>query len=182
MMNCAAKRTGTRVCRSLLAALVLSGGALAGAGSAVAADQATPQRAPAPPCKGGQLTVSGTSGTGQARVTVVNKGPKACVLSGFPTVALAGQGSPDRNKPLNVTRTGTAKPVQLAVGGRAASQLVFPPVLGEADGYCASGAKPFAAPTMVVGVAGAKTQIAPNDGGNFAICGNSVRATAFRAA
>ncbi|MER6387077.1 DUF4232 domain-containing protein [Streptomyces sp. NPDC001523] len=182
-MKCAAKkRSRARACRSLLAALVLSGGALAGAGSAAAADQATPQRAPAAQCKGGQLTVSGTSGTGQARVTVVNKGPKACVLSGFPTIALAGQGAPDRNKPLSVSRTGSAKPVQLAVGGWAASQLTFPPVLGEAAGYCASGAKPIAAPTMVVGVAGTKTQIAPSDGGNFAICGNSVRATAFRAA
>ncbi|POX46318.1 Tat pathway signal sequence domain protein, partial [Streptomyces sp. Ru72] len=90
-------------------------------------------------------------------------------------------GSPDRNKPLQVVHQGASGPVALAVGGRASTQLTFTPVLGEAGGYCASGAAPFAAPSIVVGVAGAGRQLAPDDGGDFALCGTSVRATAFRA-
>lgn len=44
----------------------------------------------------------------------------------------------------------------------------------------ASGAEPFAAPSMVVGVAGGRFQLAPDDGGRFALCGTAVSATAFR--
>jgi hypothetical protein len=120
--------------------------------------------------------------SGQIGITVVNQGPKPCVLKGFPTVALAGEGSPEKNKPLSVVHQGAAGAVRLAVGGRASTQLTFSPVLGEAGGYCASGAEPFVAPSIVVGVAGGWQQLAPDDGGDFALCGQSVRATAFRAA
>lgn len=157
------------------ATAVLAGGLLA-APSAVAA-AAPPQAA----CKGAQLSVTGAQRTdsAQVRVTVVNKGP-ACELRGFPTVALAGQGSPDRNKPLGVAQRGQARLVKLSPGATAATVLTFTPVLGEADGYCASGADPFVAPSLVVGVAGARFQVAPSDGGEFALCGNRVGATAFR--
>ncbi|MEU6217891.1 hypothetical protein ABZ845_10275 [Streptomyces sp. NPDC047022] len=69
-----------------------------------------------------------------------------------------------------------------AVGGRAATRLTFTPVLGEASGYCASGGEPLVAPSIVVGVAGSRQQLAPDDGGDFALCGHSVGATAFRSA
>ncbi|MFD3555102.1 DUF4232 domain-containing protein [Streptomyces goshikiensis] len=164
-----------------LAALVLAGTGPAAA-TAAAADQQAPRRAPAAQCQGSQLSAGAAAGSGQVRVTVVNKGSKPCTLSGFPTVAIAGQGSPDRNKPLGVTRQGSAKPVQLAPGGRAVTTITFAPVLGEADGYCASGAKPTVAPTMVLGIAGTRTQVAPNDGGEFALCGSTVTASAFRSA
>lgn len=152
------------------------------AGSGAAATGEGPHRAPAAPCTSSQIVAGGAQPTGaaQVRVTVTNKGTKPCVLNGFPTVALAGQGSPDKNKPLQVIRVGKAGPVQLAAGGRASAQLTFTPVLGEADGYCASGADPVVAPTMVVGVAGGRYQLAPSDGSEFALCGTTVRATAFR--
>ncbi|MFD6468107.1 DUF4232 domain-containing protein [Streptomyces goshikiensis] len=165
-----------------LAALVLAGTGPAAATAAAAADQQAPRHAPAAQCQGGRLSASAAGGYNQVRVTVVNKGSKPCTLSGFPTVALAGQGSPDRNKPLSVARQGSAKPVQLAPGGRAVTTITFTPVLGEADGYCASGAKPTVAPTMVLGIAGTRTQVAPNDGGEFALCGGMVTASAFRSA
>ncbi|OKK22930.1 hypothetical protein AMK16_02105 [Streptomyces sp. CB00455] len=120
------------------------------------------------------------SSTGQVRITVTNKSSKQCVLQGFPTVAIAGQGSPGKNKPLNVSRQGTARAVQLPAGGKASAQLTFTPVLGEAEGSCASGADPTVAPSLVIGVAGARFQLAPDDGGDFALCGAGVRATAFR--
>lgn len=60
------------------------------------------QRAPAAPCVSDQLIANSAErigGSSQVRITVINDGPEACVLRGFPTVALAGQGSPDRNRP-----------------------------------------------------------------------------------
>ncbi|MFI7356601.1 DUF4232 domain-containing protein [Streptomyces avidinii] len=137
--------------------------------------------APVAACTGEQLSATGAERTDSARVrfTVVNEGP-ACTLRGFPTVALSGQGSPDRNAPLRVVPRGEARTVQLPEGGRASTVLTFTPVLGEADGYCASGADPTVAPSLVVGVAGMGFQVAPSDGGQFALCGNTVRATAFR--
>ncbi|WP_051696378.1 DUF4232 domain-containing protein [Streptomyces sp. NRRL S-244] len=163
----------------LLLAGFASGTLVAGSGTAATADE--PRRAPAP-CTSTQVVANSAQPTGsaQVRITVTNKGTKPCVLNGFPTVALAGQGSPDKNKPLQVIRVGKSGPVQLAAGGRASAQLTFTPVLGEADGYCASGADPFVAPSMVVGVAGGRYQLAPSDGGEFALCGTTVRATAFR--
>ncbi|MFF4104709.1 DUF4232 domain-containing protein [Streptomyces sp. NPDC001903] len=150
--------------------------------SAAAATGDGARRAAAAPCTSSQVAATSAQPTGsaQVRITVTNKSAKPCVLKGFPTVALAGQGSPDKNKPLRVIRVGTSGPVQLAAGGRASAQLTFTPVLGEADGYCASGADPFVAPSMVVGVAGGRQQLAPDDGSEFALCGSTVRATAFR--
>lgn len=158
-------------------------GLLAGAGTGTAAQEAAGRQATAPPCANQQLIADSAQriGSSQVRITVINDGPKACVLKGFPTVALAGQGSPDRNKPLNVVRQGQARTVQLPVGGRASTQLTFTPVLGEADGYCDSGAEPTVAPSIVLGVGGGGLQLAPDDGGEFALCGTTVRATAFRA-
>ncbi|MFF5447970.1 DUF4232 domain-containing protein [Streptomyces sp. NPDC012888] len=152
---------------------------VAGPGTAA---QETTRQAPAPPCASEQLIADSAQRTGGdgVRITVINDGPGACVLRGFPTVALAGQGSPDRNTPLKVVRQGQARPVQLEVGGRASTQLTFTPVLGEADGYCASGAEPTVAPSLVLGVGGGGLQLAPEDGGDFALCGTTVRATAFR--
>ncbi|MFD6969223.1 DUF4232 domain-containing protein [Streptomyces sp. NPDC059949] len=172
--------------RWLVAGAVTCGLVLATGPAAAAqepAAQATAgQRAPAAPCAGDQLIANSAEriGGSQVRITVINDGPEACVLRGFPTVALAGQGSPDRNKPLNVVRQGQANPVQLAVGGSASTRLTFTPVLGEADGYCASGAEPTVAPSIVLGVGGGGLQLAPDDGGEFALCGTTVRATAFR--
>ncbi|GHB52035.1 hypothetical protein GCM10010347_22370 [Streptomyces cirratus] len=172
------KRAGRKcatatACCSLVLGAVLSGAALTGAQSAAAA--------PAAACKGSQLSAS-AAGSTQVTVTVTNEGPKPCVLKGFPTVALAGQGSPDKNKPLTVQRQGAERTVQLAVGGRASTRLTFTPVLGEAEGYCASGARPTVAPSLVVGFAGIKQQLGPADADGFALCGNTVRATAFRPA
>ncbi|MFE5536044.1 DUF4232 domain-containing protein [Streptomyces sp. NPDC056492] len=174
--RCAAIKTSS----ALLLAGFLSATLVAGSGAAATGDG--PRRPPAAPCTSSQIVANGAqrSGAAQVRVTVTNKGTKPCVLNGFPTVALAGQGSPDKNKPLQVIRVGKSAPVQLAAGGRASAQLSFTPVLGEADGYCASGSEPVVAPTMVVGVAGGRYQLAPGDGGEFALCGTTVHATAFR--
>ncbi|WP_158880087.1 DUF4232 domain-containing protein [Streptomyces sp. NRRL F-4428] len=140
--------------------------------------------APAPACRSGQLAAGGAErmGANAVLVTVVNEGPGPCVLRGHPTVAVAGQGAPSRARSLTVVRQGPARPVRLEVGAAAQTRIGFVPVLGEADGYCASGAEPFAAPSMVIGVAGSRLQLAPDDGGNFALCGDAVRATAFRPA
>ncbi|MER6257381.1 DUF4232 domain-containing protein [Streptomyces sp. NPDC001584] len=154
------------------ATALLAGGLLAGAPATAATAAA---------CTGDQLSATGAErpDTTHVRFTVVNNGP-ACQLRGFPTVALAGQGSPDQNKPLRVVPRGEARPVLLSQGGSASTVLTFTPVLGEADGYCASGADPTVAPSLVVGVAGTGFQVAPSDGGQFALCGDTVRATAFR--
>ncbi|MGW0395704.1 DUF4232 domain-containing protein [Streptomyces sp. NPDC003042] len=168
---------------ALAAAALLLTGALTGTAAAADAAQAPPS-APAPACKADQLIADSAErvGSNRVRITVINDGPKPCVLKGFPSVALAGQGSPGNNKPLKVSRQGDSRPVTLAVGGRASTQLTFTPVLGEADGFCASGATPSVAPSIVLGVGGGGLQLAPADGGNFALCDDKVRATAFRSA
>ncbi|MEU6900553.1 DUF4232 domain-containing protein [Streptomyces virginiae] len=170
------KRAAALVTVALLG-VALPATAATAAGAAAAA-------APVPACRGGQLAAAGAErvGADAMRVTVVNEGPGRCVLQGYPTIALAGQGAPAHARPLAVVRQGPAGPVELPVGGAAQSRITFTPVLGEADGYCASGAEPFAAPSMVIGVAGSHLQLAPDDGGNFALCGTAVRATAFRPA
>ncbi|GAA3826746.1 DUF4232 domain-containing protein [Streptomyces chiangmaiensis] len=177
-------RIGVTALSSMLLAGAMTGGLTVGAGSAAAAEAAAFRKAPPAPCTHSQLVANSAHriGSVQVKVTVVNEGPEPCMLKGFPTVALAGLGSPQKNKPLGVMAQGTATPVQLAVGGRASTQLTFTPVLGEAGGYCASGVEPSVAPTIVVGVAGGWQQLAPDDGGDFALCGNTVRATAFGAA
>ncbi|MGW6844565.1 DUF4232 domain-containing protein [Streptomyces sp. NPDC054958] len=163
----------TRKAAALGAATAVLAGGMFIAGPAVAA--------PAAACTGDQLSATGAdrAGSDRVRFTVVNNGP-TCELRGFPTVAPAGQGSPDRNKPLRVIPRGEARPVLLAQGATASTLLTFTPVLGEADGYCASGADPTLAPSLVVGIAGMGFQVAPSDGGRFALCGDTVRATAFR--
>ncbi|MEV0413516.1 DUF4232 domain-containing protein [Streptomyces sp. NPDC050448] len=183
-MKCAARSGAIKVSSVLLVASAVAGGLLAGAGSGAAAAGEALRRPPAAPCTSTQIVANSAQRTGptQVVITVTNQGPKPCVLRGFPTVAVAGQGSPDKNRPLQVARQGRARPVPLAAGGQASAQLSFTPVLGEAGGYCASGAEPTVAPSLVVGIAGGRTQLAPDDGGEFALCGNNVRATAFHAA
>ncbi|MFF7237983.1 DUF4232 domain-containing protein [Streptomyces collinus] len=123
---------------------------------------------------------SGT-GVGAAVIRFTNTSGKACTLKGHPTVAGAGNGSPQHNRPLTVTPTGTAANVRVAPGGKAWVKLTFVQVQGEGDGYCVSGAKPVAYPTLVVGLPGAGAhQVALSDG-LFAECDNKVTATAVTA-
>ncbi|MEU9269810.1 DUF4232 domain-containing protein [Streptomyces sp. NPDC048251] len=123
---------------------------------------------------------SGT-GTGAAIVEFTNSSAKTCVLKGHPTVAGAGNGSPEKNAPLSVTNTGTASPVTLAPKGKAWVKLTFVQVQGEADGFCESGAEPVVYPTLVIGLPGAgKHQVALDDG-QFAQCDNKVTVTAVSA-
>ncbi|MFJ5549454.1 DUF4232 domain-containing protein [Streptomyces sp. NPDC093225] len=119
------------------------------------------------------------TGTGAAIVSVTNASSHTCTLRGFPTVAGAGNGSPDKNRPLAVTQSGTAAKVPLSPGGSAWTKLTFVQVQGEADGYCVSGATPSSYPTIVLGVPDAgKHQIAMVDG-VFAECDDTVTVTAF---
>ncbi|MGP3683623.1 DUF4232 domain-containing protein [Streptomyces sp. IBSNAI002] len=119
------------------------------------------------------------TGTGAAIVPVTNTSTQPCTLRGFPTVAGAGQGSPDKNHPLTVTHSGPAATVSLAPGGRAWTKLTFVNVQGEADGYCASGATPAAFPTLVLGVPGAGSHQIAMDDGVFAACDDKAAVTAF---
>ena len=122
------------------------------------------------------------TGTGAAVVGFRNVSGTSCVLQGHPTAAGAGNGSPDKNRPLTVTPSGAASPVTLAPGGRAWVKLTFVQVQGEGDGYCVSGATPSSYPTIVIGLPGAgKHQVALDDG-VFAECGDTVTATAVSAA
>ncbi|WP_369394081.1 DUF4232 domain-containing protein [Streptomyces sp. CG1] len=122
------------------------------------------------------------TGTGAAIVEFTNVSGHTCVLRGHPTVAGAGNGSPEHNSPLKVTPTGIASAVRLAPGGKAWVKLTFHQVQGEADGYCVSGAKPVVYPTLVVGLPGSGAhQVALSDG-EFAECDNIVTATAVSAA
>ncbi|MFE4261934.1 DUF4232 domain-containing protein [Streptomyces sp. NPDC056883] len=125
---------------------------------------------------------SGT-GTGAAVVSVTNTSKAPCKVYGYPTVAAAGNGSPEKNKPLATTHTGPdAANVVLAPGARAWTKLTFVQVQGEADGYCESGATPGSYPTVVIGVLGAgKHQIAMDDG-VFAFCDDKVTVTAWSSA
>ncbi|MFB9391367.1 DUF4232 domain-containing protein [Streptomyces coeruleoprunus] len=100
-----------------------------------------------------------------------------CVVQGHPTVAGAGNGSPERNAPMVVTRTGTASPVPLAPGGKAWLKMTFVQVQGEADGYCVSGSEPITYPTVVIGLPGSgHHQVAPEDV-SIALCDNKVTVT-----
>ncbi|OEJ30541.1 DUF4232 domain-containing protein [Streptomyces subrutilus] len=119
------------------------------------------------------------TGTGAAIVSVTNSSRQACTLRGYPTVAGAGHGSPDKNLPLTVTPSGSAATVSLVPGARAWTKLTFANVQGEADGYCASGATPAAFPTLVLGVPGAGAHQIAMDDGVFALCDDKATATAF---
>ncbi|MFJ8019904.1 DUF4232 domain-containing protein [Streptomyces sp. NPDC096311] len=122
------------------------------------------------------------TGTGAAIVEFTNVSGTACTVQGYPTVAGAGNGSPEKNRPLKVTTTGGASTVKIAAGGKAWTKLTFTQVQGEADGYCTSGTTPASYPTLVVGVprAGAH-QVALTDG-VIAECDDKVTVTALSAA
>ncbi|MFJ9022401.1 DUF4232 domain-containing protein [Streptomyces sp. NPDC102259] len=143
----------------------------------------------APVCSAGSLKVAARqaadrpagTGIGAAIVEFTNGSAKACVLKGHPTVAGAGNGSPEKNAPLSVTTTGSASPVKLAPGGKAWVKLTFVQVQGEADGFCESGAEPVVYPTLVVGLPGAGKHQAALDDGQFAQCDNKVTVTAVSA-
>ncbi|MFB7056201.1 DUF4232 domain-containing protein [Streptomyces vinaceus] len=121
------------------------------------------------------------TGTGAAIVTVANVSKSTCTLQGFPTVAGAGNGSPDKNVPLTTTHSGSAATVSLAPGTRAWTKLTFVNVQGEADGYCVSGATPASYPTLVVGVPGAGAHQIALDDGVLALCDNKATVTAYSA-
>ncbi|MGW1764076.1 DUF4232 domain-containing protein [Streptomyces sp. NPDC002073] len=121
------------------------------------------------------------TGTGAAIVSVTNTSSHLCTLRGFPTVAGAGNGSPDHNTPLATTNSGTVSSVPLAPGAKAWTKLTFVNVQGEADGYCVSGSTPVTFPTIVLGVPGAGAHQIPMDDGVFAECDNKVTVTPFSA-
>ncbi|MET7973178.1 DUF4232 domain-containing protein [Streptomyces mirabilis] len=122
------------------------------------------------------------TGTGAAIVEFTNMSGKACTVQGYPTVAGAGNGSPEKNRPLKVATTGGVSTVKIAAGGKAWTKLTFVQVQGEADGYCKSGATPASYPTLVVGVPGAGAhQVALTDG-VIAECDDKVTVTALSAA
>ncbi|GAB7109081.1 hypothetical protein JCM4814A_73950 [Streptomyces phaeofaciens JCM 4814] len=117
------------------------------------------------------------TGTGAAVVAFTNVSGRPCVLTGHPSVAGAGNGSPQHNTPLTVTRTGSAAPVTVAAGGKAWVKLTFVQVQGEADGYCESGADPTVYPTLVVGLPGSGAHQVALDDGVFAECDDTVTVT-----
>ncbi|MEU9939966.1 DUF4232 domain-containing protein [Streptomyces lavendulae] len=161
-----------------------------------ATPKASPPAGPTPSggtkaCTTGQVKVSDAhqadvrppgTGTGAVVVPVTNTSTHPCTLQGFPTVAGAGNGSPDHNLPLATTHSGTATAVSLAPGARAWTKLTFVNVQGEADGYCVSGATPATFPTLVLGVPGAGSHQIAMDDGVFAECDNKVTVTAFSSA
>ncbi|WP_237293264.1 DUF4232 domain-containing protein [Streptomyces katrae] len=117
------------------------------------------------------------TGTGAMVVSVTSR--SNCTLNGFPQVAGAGNGSPDKNLPLATTNSGTAAPVSLTPGARAWTKLTFVNVQGEADGYCVSGSTPVVFPTLVIRVPGAGSHQIAMDDGQFAECDNKVTVTPF---
>ncbi|MFF0594304.1 DUF4232 domain-containing protein [Streptomyces antibioticus] len=121
------------------------------------------------------------TGTGAAVVTFTNVSGAPCVLEGHPSVAGAGNGSPEHNSPLTVTPSGSAAPVTVAAGGKAWVKLTFVQVQGEGDGYCASGADPLTYPTLVIGLPGSGAHQVALDDGVFAECDNTVTVTAASA-
>ncbi|MGW4891303.1 DUF4232 domain-containing protein [Kitasatospora sp. NPDC004240] len=159
----------------------------ASSGGAAASGSATAGGATAPLCSDRDLKVEARqakerppgTGIGAAVVSFTNTSARPCNLQGFPTVAGAGNGAPDKNTPLAVTHSGPAAPVRLIPGGKAWVKLTFVQVQGEADGYCVSGATPVAYPTLVLGLPGAGShQVALADG-LFAECDNKVTTTAL---
>ncbi|MCX5367189.1 DUF4232 domain-containing protein [Streptomyces sp. NBC_00124] len=121
------------------------------------------------------------TGTGAAVVEFTNVSGRTCVLNGHPTVAGAGNGSPEMNVPLTVKPTGAAAPVKVAPGGKAWVKLTFVQVQGEADGYCVSGSAPVVYPTMVVRLPGSGAHQVALDDGQFAECDDTVTVTAVSA-
>ncbi|MER6290757.1 DUF4232 domain-containing protein [Streptomyces sviceus] len=121
------------------------------------------------------------TGTGAAVVEFTNVSGRTCVLKGHPTVAGAGNGSPEMNVPLTVKPTGAAASVKVAPGGKAWVKLTFVQVQGEADGYCVSGSAPVVYPTMVVRLPGSGAHQVALDDGQFAECDDTVTVTAVSA-
>ncbi|MFJ4206521.1 DUF4232 domain-containing protein [Streptomyces sviceus] len=167
-------------------------GAASGASSPAAS--APPSSAPASggsaaTCSAGSLKATARqaavrpvgTGTGAAVVEFTNVSGRTCVLKGHPTVAGAGNGSPEMNVPLTVKPTGGAAPVVVAPGGKAWVKLTFVQVQGEADGYCVSGSAPVVYPTMVVGLPGSGAHQVALDDGQFAECDDTVTVTAVSA-
>ncbi|SNX66075.1 uncharacterized protein DUF4232 [Streptomyces sp. TLI_55] len=122
------------------------------------------------------------TGTGAAVVEFTNVSGQTCALNGHPTVAGAGNGSPEMNVPLTVKPTGATASVQVAPGGKAWVKLTFVQVQGEGDGYCVSGSAPVLYPTMVVGLPGSGAHQVALDDGQFAECDDTVTVTAVSAA
>ena len=118
------------------------------------------------------------TGTGAAVVEFTNVSGRTCVLMGHPTVAGAGNGSPEMNVPLIVKPTGAAAQVKVAPGGMAWVKLTFVQVQGEADGYCVSGSAPVVYPTMVVRLPGSGAHQVALDDGQFAECEDTVTVAA----
>ncbi|MFD1304923.1 DUF4232 domain-containing protein [Streptomyces kaempferi] len=118
------------------------------------------------------------TGTGAVIVEFTNVSGKPCVVRGRPTVAGAGQGSPQSSHPLQVTLTGSVSAVRLAPGGRAWSKLTFVQVQGEGDGYCVSGTRPVTYPTLVVGIPGSGSHQVALEDGVLAECDDRVTVTA----
>ncbi|MFI7501335.1 DUF4232 domain-containing protein [Streptomyces sp. NPDC049687] len=168
-----------------LAALVVTGCEPGGGDTGAEPVGSAPASGGAPVCPVDALEASARqaaerpdgTGTGAAVVEFVNVSGTPCVLKGHPTVAGAGNGSPDRNSPLKVTATGTATPVTVQPAGRAWVKLTFVQVQGEADGYCESGADPVTYPTLVVGLPGSGAHQVALDDGLFAECDDTVAAT-----
>ncbi|WP_086723784.1 DUF4232 domain-containing protein [Streptomyces sp. NRRL B-24085] len=118
------------------------------------------------------------TGTGAAVVQFTNVSGHTCVLKGHPTVAGAGNGSPELNVPLTVKPTGAAASVNVTSGGKAWVKLTFVQVQGEGDGYCVSGSAPVVYPTMVVRLPGSGAYQVVLDDGQFAECDDTVTVTA----
>ncbi|MET9789582.1 DUF4232 domain-containing protein [Streptomyces canus] len=155
---------------------------------------APPSPAPAPggstaTCSAGSLKATARqaavrpagTGTGAAVVEFTNVSGRTCVLKGHPTVAGAGNGSPEMNVPLTVKPTGAAAPTKVAPGGKAWVKLTFVQVQGEADGYCVSGSAPVVYPTMVIRLPGSGAHQVALDDGQFAECDDTVTVTAVSA-
>ncbi|MER5978511.1 DUF4232 domain-containing protein [Streptomyces sp. NPDC001857] len=121
------------------------------------------------------------TGTGAAVVEFTNVSGRTCLLKGYPSVAGAGNGSPEMNVPLTVKPTGAAASVKVAPGGKAWVKLTFVQVQGEADGYCVSGSAPVVYPTMVVRLPGSGAHQVALDDGQFAECDDTVTVTAVSA-
>ncbi|MCT9007895.1 DUF4232 domain-containing protein [Streptomyces rhizosphaerihabitans] len=121
------------------------------------------------------------TGTGAAIVEFTNMSGASCVVQGYPTVAGAANGTPEKNHPLAVTPTGSASKVVLAPGAKAWVKVTFVQVQGEGDGYCVSGSTPVTYPTLVVALpSGGAHQLALEDG-VLAECDDTATVTAVTA-
>ncbi|MEV8034257.1 DUF4232 domain-containing protein [Streptomyces sp. NPDC002742] len=121
------------------------------------------------------------TGTGAAIVEFTNMSGASCAVQGYPTVAGAANGTPEKNHPLAVTPTGSAPEVVLAPAAKAWVKVTFVQVQGEGDGYCVSGATPVTYPTLVVALpSGGAHQLALEDG-VLAECDDTATVTAVTA-